>query len=1086
MFSFYHSQQNAENVSFHKGKLFESLLQQYLQAAGFKVELRRKKNSLEYDIEGKNTITNQHVVGEAKAFESPIKGKELSSFVGKLVPLGLMENRVHGLFLSTSSLTPDADDYFSTVRNYGITTKNGRELYNEIEAALRLPSFHMLSKIIEDAGYSALTSSILTTDTGVFVVVIARAHSSGTPAYFSIFDSHGHQIDDDEFINAVCMADQSLQSLQAILPRKQAKVDKLTQERSIPLGLSLGSEWTDYWLPASPQFFIGRQEFVDKIFAHLNKRQSPNIIQIKSRSGVGKSSVLAYIESLYSTLGDITEIHDARDIKSVLDVYSVVQRFTRSDRLAHDFKDIERQLRTFSENERDGLKLLFVDQFESTFHNPEVFHAYENIFDTFSRIGNGFYILIARKNDQLTTYDDTRITLDKLNSFSKSFELKDFTKDEAIQLLGEICREQAKPIGRDVRSYVLEFAQGFPWLLKRTMAHIVRLVNRGVSQTELFATGLRLNDLFDEELEGLDEIERDYIVRIASRLPADYNQLQRQFDEDPILPKILDKLTRSRLLRLTGATYDTYNDVFKEYLKYNKLPEFRQLSLYRLHPVAVLSSFHASFDKGSFTTEELEKILKKSRGYIFNIIRELRDLNLITSDGDIWDIPQTVKDIYNRGRLGEFIRRQLSESEIVSRLIKIVSHDGRFPADQLTDYLQKQFPFIEAAPKTWMTYAAILRAWVCETKLLEISDDSFFIQPSESRANQIERLGNMIISGTPGRRHGYSQNQLSDLFLPSCADFKAVESVLSALQNGTAVSQIQNRDALTDLRKGGWLSTNQPVAATGDDFRLMVKESLTGEKLAPLWEAIKNGQPLLPLFQQIAGEGYTDETLKWKLKMLVRWAKELGIIPQSRISVTVHKRVARINAPMRVKGTVPPLSAKPSHPFEGISYEQIKHYIAEHFPKIKGVTRIDISRTNTHGWEVRIRRRGKNVNEFYSDVGAGGIKEAYEIAIERRNVLEQDANLRPYSRAEISARISTRNTSGIIGVRRTMHASKGKKYDSWAAAGSPRPGERKVKHFYISKYGEEEAKRLAIAQRKEWEAQIAAYDQAAENGADSR
>jgi hypothetical protein len=112
MFSFYHSQQNADNVSYYKGTLFESLLQQYLCATGFNVELRRKKNSLEYDIEGKNVITNQHVIGEAKAYENPIKGKELSSFVGKLVPLGLLENRVHGIFLSTSSLTADAGDYF--------------------------------------------------------------------------------------------------------------------------------------------------------------------------------------------------------------------------------------------------------------------------------------------------------------------------------------------------------------------------------------------------------------------------------------------------------------------------------------------------------------------------------------------------------------------------------------------------------------------------------------------------------------------------------------------------------------------------------------------------------------------------------------------------------------------------------------------------------------------------------------------------------------------------------------------------------------------------------------------------------------
>ena len=242
MFTFYHSQQSADNISYYKGTLFESLLQQYLCARGFNVELRRKKNSLEYDIEGKNVITGQHVIGEAKAYENPIKGKELSSFVGKLVPLGLFENRVHGIFLSTSSLTADAEDYFSTVKNYGITTKNGRELYEAIEAALKLPTFVGLSKVIDKAGYTPITSSILTTDTGIFIILIARAHSSGTPAYFTIFDEHGHQIDDTTFISAVREADLSLQSLQPIIPKTQSKIVSSEQERSIPFGLTLGEE----------------------------------------------------------------------------------------------------------------------------------------------------------------------------------------------------------------------------------------------------------------------------------------------------------------------------------------------------------------------------------------------------------------------------------------------------------------------------------------------------------------------------------------------------------------------------------------------------------------------------------------------------------------------------------------------------------------------------------------------------------------------------------------------------------------------------------------------------------------------------
>jgi len=53
MFLFYHSSQDEKNISYYKGLLFEELLKAYLEQSGYNVELRKKHNSLEYDIEGK-------------------------------------------------------------------------------------------------------------------------------------------------------------------------------------------------------------------------------------------------------------------------------------------------------------------------------------------------------------------------------------------------------------------------------------------------------------------------------------------------------------------------------------------------------------------------------------------------------------------------------------------------------------------------------------------------------------------------------------------------------------------------------------------------------------------------------------------------------------------------------------------------------------------------------------------------------------------------------------------------------------------------------------------------------------------------
>src|SRR4051812_44130920 len=85
-----------------KGALFESLTARLAGLAGYEaVDLRRKHNSLEYDVEGRSRLHGTRLLGEAKAHARAIDGKEIAAFVGKLVPFGITE-RVDGLFISTS------------------------------------------------------------------------------------------------------------------------------------------------------------------------------------------------------------------------------------------------------------------------------------------------------------------------------------------------------------------------------------------------------------------------------------------------------------------------------------------------------------------------------------------------------------------------------------------------------------------------------------------------------------------------------------------------------------------------------------------------------------------------------------------------------------------------------------------------------------------------------------------------------------------------------------------------------------------------------------------------------------------------
>jgi hypothetical protein len=145
------------------------------------------------------------------------------------------------------------------------------------------------------------------------------------------------------------------------------------------------------------------------------------------------------------------------------------------------------------------------------------------------------------------------------------------------------------------------------------------------------------------------------------------------------------------------------------------------------------------------------------------------------------------------------------------------------------------------------------------------------------------------------------------------------------------------------------------------------------------------------------------------------------------------------------------------------------------------IARIDQAKADgkgaTHGWEVKIHRRGESVHKFFSDRKWGGkLKALTEAQGFRDEVL---AKLKPYSRVEIANAKTVRNRSGIVGVRRVDKARKknGQVYwgTFWEASWSPEPGVHKHRLFSVQKYGERKAKALAVDARKKGLRQMARW-----------
>jgi hypothetical protein len=141
----------------------------------------------------------------------------------------------------------------------------------------------------------------------------------------------------------------------------------------------------------------------------------------------------------------------------------------------------------------------------------------------------------------------------------------------------------------------------------------------------------------------------------------------------------------------------------------------------------------------------------------------------------------------------------------------------------------------------------------------------------------------------------------------------------------------------------------------------------------------------------------------------------------------------------------------------------------------KGISRIDCPQRKTVGWYVRVRLGNVTKSKFISDRAHGGKEAALQRAVACRNELEQELG-KPRTDWVVVGK-NPRNTSGVIGVRRTAKKYKGKDgklylnevYEVTWNAGREKRGRTSVS---IAKYGERGAFRRACAIRRQKEQQL--------------
>ena len=135
-----------------------------------------------------------------------------------------------------------------------------------------------------------------------------------------------------------------------------------------------------------------------------------------------------------------------------------------------------------------------------------------------------------------------------------------------------------------------------------------------------------------------------------------------------------------------------------------------------------------------------------------------------------------------------------------------------------------------------------------------------------------------------------------------------------------------------------------------------------------------------------------------------------------------------------------------------------------------GLYREELGKEGTR-FRIVIHRDKKLTQEYFFFGVKKSEADARAAAIARWKVLRKTLPvITRVAFAEIERR---KSRTGVVGVTRVMQTVKGFEYDFWRATWTGRRGERHIRVFSVNKYGEDEAKKLAVKARRDGLAELA-------------
>ncbi|MGA1941251.1 restriction endonuclease [Arcobacter sp. YIC-310] len=722
----------SEENNSKKGNYFEDLVGNIFVNQRFNIDAKNMNiTGQEFDLvcSHKDINTNEQILIECKAKES-ISSAELNLFNFKV----LDNEYSKGIFIYSKDFGHQVQGTIDKWKNGN--KYNNLSFWNGKKVIELLVESNQIKKYSFNSENFQITKVILFFSYDGFYYIPFFSNTT-LPKYFSVINAKTlESITNPNTIEVVQKHIKETKQLdhyqldsktESTLKNNPIEIESIAEVKE-------SESWYDY-KPASLEYFVGRDKFTKKIMDVLkdiiDKKTEHRVFYIDGKSGWGKSSLLValrgklrnkhYKNKYYGYVVDsrsansqsfislafTTMLNKASNEKFIPENLSNIQIPSYFDIM--NSQGIE-ELKKYLEDNNKLLILIF-DQFEDIFRKESILQSFFKLLTDVNMEQSNIVLGFSWKNETFISADEKEVSrlLSQSREHSVSITMSEFTTNECKKIIEQLETDINEKLDIQFINRIIDNSQGFPWLVKKLCVHIYKQVSDGISLVDLFSQDLNVESLFTKDLEQCNEDEIR-ALRIIAQRAYESNMFDTTEVNELVSQDVITSLTNKNLIIKTGAKYNIYWDIFRDYLVTDNVPKVGETYIIRTQPNSAYEVLSYFDSQKEMTLDEISLLTNNSKSTLENQLRELRGFNIIEYDSEKYKLKDENFDL-SEENFKAFMKNKLEKHTFYMELLKI--KDKQIDLSELVEIItDKVNTGSSYSQKTLSDYAQLFLNWL--------------------------------------------------------------------------------------------------------------------------------------------------------------------------------------------------------------------------------------------------------------------------------------------------------------------------------------------------------------------------------------